>query len=102
MFRFLLHFRSWSSCGAILDPRSPKTSPRGVLGPIVEGFDPQLGGFWEDFGAHLGGFWAGLVPTTQQARKQTANQPDIDTTLHPWARGRWPKALIYIYIYIYT
>ena len=73
----------------------PKSSPRGLLGPILEDFDLQLDGFWEDLGAYLGQFWAGLVPTTpptnqssNQAAKQASNQPTrhphIPTSLGPW------------------
>ena len=96
MFGFLVHFRSWSPLGAILGPRSPKSSPRGLLGPILVDSDLQLGGFWEDLGAYLGQFWAGLVPTTpptdrstSQAAKQASNQPtkhpNIPTSLGPWS-----------------
>ena len=88
---FFVHFRSWNPLGAILGPGSPKSSPRGLLGPILGDFDLQLGGFWEDFGAHLGRFWAGLVPTNQQTNqptkqqpsKQASNQPDCQTSLRP-------------------
>ena len=82
MFGFFVHFRSWSPLGAILDPRSPKSSPRGILGPILEDFDLQLGGFWEDFGAYLGQFWAGLVPTTPPTNQSTS-QLISQTSLHP-------------------
>ena len=98
MFGFFVHFRSWSPLGAILGPRSPKSSPRGLLGPIQEDFDPHFGGFWEDLGAHLGGFWGGLVPTTpptnqstNQAAKQATNQPTRHPHI-PTSRGAWPLA----------
>ena len=44
-FRFLVVFGFWTALEAILGPRSPKTSPRGLLGPILEDFELQLGGF---------------------------------------------------------
>ena len=56
MFGFFVHFRSWGLLGPSGAQDPPKSSPRGLLGPIQEDFDPHFGGFWEDLGAHLGGF----------------------------------------------
>ena len=50
---FFLYIFASSPLGAILGPRSPKTSQRGLLGAIEDDFNPQLCGFWDVFGALL-------------------------------------------------
>ena len=53
-------------------PRSPKTPPRGLLGPIFDDFGFQLDGFWSkltDF--HPPTWW--ILQTINQPNSQTAN-----------------------------
>ena len=96
-----------------MGPRSPKTSPRGLLGTIVQDSDHNFvdfGTILKPFLLDFGLFWCQplnqhtnrpIDQSTNQATKQPTNQtskhPDIPTSQ---ARGRLPKALRFMHVCI--
>ena len=69
-------FVSWGCLGAKMPPGTLQDPSKSPLGIDFRGFWPQLGGFW--------------VPTCMI----------LLLPLRPRARGRLPKALRYVYVYI--
>ena len=62
---FLIHFwwvlGFFLALGAILGQDGAHSRPRAPLGPILDDFGPQLGGFWAPTCWILAGFWTHLV-----------------------------------------
>ena len=80
-------------------PRSPKTPPRGLLGPIFDDLGVQLDCLWSKLTDFPPPTWWILQPINQP-NSQLANQPTSQrnhTSRHPyiprpgggWAEGNW-------------
>ena len=91
---------------------TPKTPPRGLLGPILNDFDIQLGGFWTQVERFSTPNLVDLAanPPANQPTKQPNKQPNDQTSRQPliprpgggWAEGNWILVCVVVYVAVYV